>query len=132
MRLLQTQNACKRGAKCVYCKHKTRLLATINVFAGNAFCETNRGPGVVHSRDIHVLEFCARHILLGTRCDRSYIVDMTQGRGLNRRQVELTYQRANLTLVVLAIAKVIRTYVRTFTRLNCCIASACKPPVRAR
>ena len=78
---------------------------------------------MAHSRDVHVLEFCARRILLGTRCDRSYIVDMTQSRGLNRRQVELTYQRANLTLVVLAIAKVIR---RMFTRLNCCIASACK------
>ena len=34
------QNACKRGAKRVYYKRKTRLLAMLNAFAGNVLCET--------------------------------------------------------------------------------------------
>ena len=79
MRLLQTQNACKRCAKRVYYKRRTRVNAalnafttnakrvysTLNAFAGNAFCETNRdssrAKGVAHSRDVHVLEFCGRY-----------------------------------------------------------------------
>ena len=103
-------NAFTRGVTHVYYKRKTRLLAMLNAFAGNAFCETNRdstrssrAKGVAHLRDVHMLEFCARrpvrHILGVIDCTYiTCIADMTQGCGLNRHQAELTYQRANLTL----------------------------------
>ena len=71
-RLLQTQNAFKRGAKRVYYKRKTRVNAEQNAFTRDA-----KRPRARILRKVTKL--------LG----RSYIVcivDMTQGRGLNRRQ----------------------------------------------
>ena len=70
MRLLQTQSAFIRGAKCVDYKCKMHLLQTQNVFTREtkrvSFCETNqdstrtsRVSGVADSHDVHVLKFCA-------------------------------------------------------------------------
>ena len=64
---------------------------------------------MAHSRDIHVLEFCARR---PARCDRSYIACIADE---SRLWVEQAPGRTNLpacsldAVAVLAIAKVIRS-----------------------
>ena len=116
-RLLQTQNACKRCAKRVYYKRKTRVNAALNackrsakrvyykrktrllhakrvcwkrVLRDHVPIETARGPRVWLTRGTST---CANFVG-GTRCDRSYI--RVYRRYDSRPRVEQASGRINL------------------------------------